>query len=539
MGSWEQWLDWILSRARDEKQFRTVYAHNGGGWDWLSLAEYLIEQTEYEFHTIQNGGTVIAIMVHLAERLTLRLVDSYRLLDCSLDAAGIKYVGEGKADTGGKTPEWLWKHNRKLYRTYIRQDTELLWKSLQVFGDIMFAKAGRIGSLGLTLPSTAMKVFRTEYLKQELTVPFNNDVRSFLREGYVGGRVEVFNAGYYRRINVYDVNSLYPSVMHDTRVPTSGEVQWTRRLFLDRCGCYRVRFRQDNRRRLPLLLVNGRGAYSGEGVYFTPELRRLVRDAAGTVEVIEGFVFSDESVLFREYVKNLYALRMTDKDGPLGDVCKKLMNSLYGKWAIKPERSETCRLDYDQLQDELQNGSKVEILSEKYGLYRVSREHSIIYEHVGIAGIITSEARARLWQSFDSGTVYCDTDSIHTTGILPVNAKKLGKLKHEFSGEGVYCGKKLYALRNKETEKVRVKGVKIARKTDSPERRKLGCRLDFDSVRSLLSGRRIVCRFRSAATANNVFTGKRACVMVEKSRTIRMTAPNGNRKQIRRRKCLD
>ena len=520
---WGSWVGWIRQLAKRERAYRTIYAHNGGGWDWLSLLEHLARWSDDPFNVIQNGGTVIGVTLSDpdAKGPAIRLMDSYRLLDCSLDAAGKKYVGRGKVETP-HLPEWLWKNDRRKFWQYLHNDTELLWESLRVFGDTLFTKVARIGRLGITLPSTSMRVFRTGFLREPISVPLDDSVRTLLRAAYAGGRVEAFKPGYYKRIHVYDFNSLYPSVMANTPVPTSGNVQWTNDLILDRCGCYRVKFWQGDRSKPPVLMVNGKGEYVGEGVYFTNELRRLFYKAEGAIVVLEGFTFTDEAVVFRDFVRTLYRLRMTDKDGALGDVCKKMMNSLYGKWAQKSERSRTMRIDYDAMVDLRDAGAKIDILSEEWGIYRVTEERQAPYEHVGIAGTITAEARARLWEAFDAGTVYCDTDSIHTTIERKSNATRLGALKHEYSGEGVYCGKKLYGLRNvnhpdpKKREKVRAKGVRVGGK--------LGCRLDFDTLASLLSGRSVLCNFRSATTANAMFRGAPACVMRKRKRRIRVTA---------------
>ena len=526
---WSSWLADITCKAKVNRKFRTVYAHNGGGWDWLSFIEWVIAKNpDQRFRTIEDGGKkIIAVRVPVGHKCTLKLVDSLRLLGCSLEKASQTYLGIGKVENGGKLPEWLWENQRETYWSYALRDTENLHKILCKFSDMVFTKIAPIGKLGLTLPSTALRCFTTGYLDREVTIPEAQGVKDFLREGYVGGRVEVFKSGYFPRVKVYDFNSLYPSVMASTNVPTTGSVTHTTKCDIDRTGIFRVRFIQGDRSKLPLLLLGGLGAYAGAGVFFTNELRRLIRMAKGKIDVIEGFHFDNEAVLFKKYSETLYDLRKLDHNGPLGNTAKLLANSLYGKTAQRGGSNETGRFDVGEVtalinETDEKTGKpvyKVETVNEEQGIYSVSRTKSPNFEHVGIAGTITSESRARLWESFDSGTVYCDTDSIHTVNVADndrVTSLDFGKLKLEYDGEAVYVGKKMYALRNKDTEKVRAKGIRVGGRN--------GFSLSFDSLRTLADGAIIPCTFKGASTASKVLRGKTACVFMEQTRRIRKTA---------------
>jgi hypothetical protein len=522
--SWESWYNFVSSRAEKHKEWRTIYAHNGGGWDWLSCVEHLAD-TDLSFWTVQNDNHIIVVQIPVKKGVTLRLCDSLGLLKVSLASAAETFCPTRRKIKLTHLPEWYYENDKSKYTQYHRNDTETLYEVIARFSATLRMIAP-IQSLGVTLPATAMRIFRTGYLRRNISIPSDHWLRSFLRNGYNGGRVEVFRPGYHRRIYVYDFNSLYPSVMRDTHVPVSGSVQHTDTFDPEKCGCYRIRFTQHDCSRPPVLLCNGVGVYSGYGVYFSPELRRLA--TVGEFTVTTGVVFCAEDLLFRDYVDTLYRLRMTDaqgRDGPLGTTCKYLMNTLYGKFGQKTERSRTQKMTYDEMVDARDSGRVVvDILHDERGIYRLTSECDVSYEHVGIAGIITSEARARLWESMDANTVYCDTDSIHSTTPRHDVSQDIGKLKLEFSGEGVYCGKKLYALRCGDKVKVRAKGVRVRRSKDDD----LGCRIGFDDLRAILGGGKLVCQFRNAATANEVFRARQhSCTMVTRRRTLRVTT-NGS-----------
>ena len=504
---WGQFLEFVFSSK--DKRHSTVYAHNGSGWDYLSLLEYVCKHYgSCTFDTIQNGSKLVCIMLDNGGK-KVRLLDSLFLLQSSLDKAGKLFTGRGKVETEN-LPQWYYDNDRATFDRYLKQDCTLLYDTMQEFSRVVFSKIGPIPKLGVTLPSTALKVFTTKYLNRSISIPTKPELREALRSAYQGGRVEVFRPGYHRSINVYDVNSLYPSVMYDTLVPVSAAYRETKKPDYDGCGVAKVSYTQS--RGIPILLSRGLGSKSGSGWFFFNELRRLSK--LGKIEVHQAYQFTDVAVLFREFVGDLYRLRMTDKDGPLGAVCKLIMNSTYGKFGTKPERSKTCMLTFDQVAELVDKGVDVECISEEYAVYRVTEEKPMHCEHVGIAGTITSEARARLHALLDDKSVYCDTDSVHTPRTMETGSG-LGQLKLEFSGEGVYCGKKLYALRNKETEKVRAKGVRVGGK--------LGCKLGFMQLREVDDGAKIVCTFKAPETVFGVMKGKQPCLMKKRQRTIRRT----------------
>ena len=103
---------------------------------------------------------------------------------------------------------------------YCLNDCKMLYNIL-----IVFEK--RVGELGVNLlarsysiPGLAFKVFKTKYLRKEdslLNLSFYKSVDEFIREGYYGGRTEVFrsyigeNQGYY-----YDVKGMYAEAMRQS-----------------------------------------------------------------------------------------------------------------------------------------------------------------------------------------------------------------------------------------------------------------------------------------------------------------------------------
>lgn len=523
--NWDEWIAFVFANAVKYKKMRTIYAHNGGRWDWLSLIEHILkDRPDIVFNTVENGSMLICVTIPITDKISVKLVDSLFMLKSSLDDAATKMIGRGKMKLE-HLPEWYYDNDRAKFWQYLREDTETLYKTMIAFGNIVYSKIAPISKLGVTLPSCALRCFQTNYLDCEIMTHENDDEKRIMRSGYAGGRVEVFQPGYYRDIWVYDINSLYPSVMLDTPVPITGT--WTKNTKgrFDKAGMYRIRFEQTRKDRPALFMVDGIGRYKGEGWFFTNEIRRFDDAKLGKLKILSGYTWANEGVIFKDFVTTLYSLRMTDKDGPIGGVCKLLMNSLYGKFGQKPERSFTCRKTASEIFDLTKKGVRSSIVSAELGIYKIMEEKPAHYEHVGIAGTITSEARARLWEKMDGNTVYCDTDSIHQTRPISNTSTNLGDFKLEFQGEGVYCGKKLYALRKSGTEKLRVKGVRLGGD--------LGERLDFNSLVQMLgSGYKIACTFGSSATLAGITKGKKSCTFEKKVRRIGPTWETKTKQEV-------
>ena len=519
---WHDWFRWVSNKAIHDKRFRRIYAHNGGGWDWLSLAEWMLRnKTDCRMSIASACSRMIALRVHINKKCTIWLCDSVQLLRSSLDTLAKKFLGYGKVDLKGKLPHEVYQQNPEKFMEYVHRDTETLLLVLEKALKLIRDRVAKIDTLGVTIGSTALKVFRTIGIDKPISIPTDNRVKSFLRKAYKGGRVEVFRYGYYPRINVYDVNSLYPYIMKTCKVPISSRGFWTDKYIPDTCGAYEIEFYQSRKDIPPVFMIDGDGVYEGRGYYFAPEIRTLLKyDPLATINVIRGYCFIDSATLFASFVDRLYNLRLEDRDGPVSLLAKYLLNSCYGKFGQHSEK-ETVEygLGTEDIEAMVSKGIPVRPISIDSGVFGVTRSLECSFEHVGIAGTITAEARAYLYGTMAqlprASIVYCDTDSIHTIASIDngLVGEKLGQYKQEFGGEGVYVAKKVYALRCGRDQKIRCKGVSVGGK--------FGSRLSFDDILEISKGKEITCQFQKPTTIVGVLKGQKSCVFSNRVRTIR------------------
>lgn len=467
--TWDAWYTDMMQRMRDadaaqRRRLSTIYAHNGAGFDWLSLIVWaerndLLERMRF----ITAGSFGIGIDITF-ERHVMRLRDSIRLLPGSLASLCASFgVMHQKQDTA--TPyithmETMLERHPDTFYEYLRHDVFALSDVLYAFWSLIYEQVGSIGELPLTLPALSMKLWRM-HLPETIMTTTNDADRAFERRAYTGGRTECYDAVVADDVRIYDANSLYPTVMHDEIYPASyagGHVAE----YTGQHGIYEIRYVQHDRSVKPVLRdeASNEFRYTGHGVYVQPEIEELIR-RGGEITCVRGYVYDEMASLFQPFVERWYGIReqaKRDGDDGLAFVCKILMNSLYGKFGQRDEGEVIYWWDETELQDQLlkiERGdpdAKICIV-EKGDFSVVTEKRFSETTFVGIAAYITAYARLRLYRQMcdvqeHGGHLYAtDTDSVHTgNGYHMETGSGLGEWKEEFHGQAAYLGKKLYAL---------------------------------------------------------------------------------------------
>jgi len=83
-----------------------------------------------------------------------------------------------------------------------------------------------------TLPSLSLGIYRSNFLTEEYKIPLiHGKIYNDLKKAYTGGSVDVYKP-YGRKVNRYDVNYLYPSVMRNNSMPTGYHIYFEGDIFL-------------------------------------------------------------------------------------------------------------------------------------------------------------------------------------------------------------------------------------------------------------------------------------------------------------------
>jgi hypothetical protein len=444
---WKSFYEFLVS----EKP--VLYAHNGGRFDSVGFATWLY-RNEIKFTAALKLGRIINLQIG---RASLR--DSVCLLQASLEQLAQTFEIEGKIQHNYiERMQDLKSENPELYYEYLRRDCELLHDVLTRF-DFELKEICDYGNLKVTIGSIAMAIYRKRFKPFEIYLP-NPTEKRISRYALRGGRCEIYRSGYIRNVNIFDVNSLYPSMMMMHQFPFRGGVR-TSEIVRDgegkiSCGFYRVKFRQ-MKGRLPILLDDDkRYIFKGEAWATHFELNYL-ESLGGIIEQVkEGYHYEFTDFIFKSFVKEIYELRRSATDDARKTAYKYLLNNLYGKFSQKDEYEVLRVMTLGDARALLEQGETVIPIIEEsdIGLYSVMEKARFNVAFPAISALITAAGRVFLtsvMERYFENLIYCDTDSIHLKDILLeselIDSSSLGKFKPEFIGVSCwYFGKKQYVI---------------------------------------------------------------------------------------------
>ncbi len=444
------------------KQFKGYkwYAHNAGKFDLIGLLGNYLEDSR--FKVIINSGRLIS-MKH--KKNNIQFIDSLNLFNTSLEN-----IGKAMNLPKGITPEKfiIGDRSQEVVQEdidYCIRDTQILLLAIIKFNEMIFNEFGT--NIGLTIASTAQKVWLTHFLKQDLKV---NKYDKYFRNSYYGGRTEVLQkrGQYVYPAYYHDFNSLYPSVMLEGRYPNPETLKFLNIIntdikFIEEYeGVSDIEIEIPDMKYPPLPYKwNGKLIFpvgTLRGWYNHNEIR-LALKYGSKIKKIYSTVFSKETVnYFEDYVIQMYSKRLMYKSegNTMGNLFTKLLlNSLYGKFAQKVERKELGFIF-----EEPKPKSGYQWIFEPYrdsnvGIWKlVDNEGKTVFKEgynniVSFASYTTSMARIKLYEAvhdvyrYGGEVYYTDTDSI-ISDIKIEDSKELGKLKIEDTGIFVGYAPKVY-----------------------------------------------------------------------------------------------
>jgi hypothetical protein len=189
-----------------------------------------------------------------------------------------------------------------------------------------------------------------------------------------------------------------------------------------------------------------------DGIFTNIELRHAMQYGVEVLEVHEAVYYDHSDYVYRDYVEELYGLRLRANDEVDKYKYKIFLNSLYGKAGQIGEVQTICPSTEKYHVDKREEGW------EAYGDWIMHTEEGkpALFTNFIWAAYITSGSRCLLHRHLvELEGLYCDTDSVFT--IKPIGeSDKLGDLSLEETTNTLQVlGPKVY----KTDTKVKVKGV--------------------------------------------------------------------------------
>lgn len=425
------------------------YAHNGGKFDFHYLAPWI---TQNEKILMINSRLVKGKIGRAEIRDSFALLP-FKLSDYKKDEIDYSIFEEA---------ERIKPENMALIESYLMGDCVYLWDLLDAF----FNDFGR----HLTAPGAAIKTLcKMEGIKIENTGKY---FYSEFKPHYSGGHCECLNPGSFKGpLTCLDINSAYPfAMLHQHPIGSDFEFAYHDNPPIIPWAFYVIKAKSFGAlaRRTRDKLVFDR---DGETRIYNTTGWEIKAGLETNTLFIEQHIkqkFFKETKDFSTFINYFYDLRKTYKKGtPENLFAKLMMNSAYGKFAANPDNYETFVL-YDPSIAAYLISEDWDIRGEFGDSIICSKpmdESEMRFYNVATGASITGFVRAMLHRAIcaTENPIYCDTDSLIFSGNHSLElGDELGQWKVEgIYDEGHFAGKKLYAMKNKQEEKLASKGSKL------------------------------------------------------------------------------
>lgn len=511
---------------------RIIYAHNGGAFDFNFVLQYIIKMTGKKLFRVEGvlprGSSFLSIDIRryyldstgeYVEGPLLSFRDSLAILPFSLKSLTEAFKTE--CAKGEWDHDNVKKHRKdpKLLE-YLKADCVGLYQVLDKYFNWPMVKESGVS---FTVASQALKIFRTT-LKTRL-MGCNGAVDTFVRKGYFGGRTEIFRPYfitefplYHRmlkegdkwtkaqwehydtemekntdRLDCWDINSLYPSVMRDFEFPGAfkrwsykydpkslgfweADVDVPADLYVPPLGI--LAHIDKKTKKVTVVSDSSQGKFifpTGKfsGVWTTAELE-YAKKLGVKVHTRKGAIFHSAGHLFKDFINELYTKRKNSgKDSVDSFICKLIMNSSYGRFGLNLIRDQLV-IDEGQsgVSDSCYEFETGEVINGKPVIFRFVREKKRIksFTNVAIAAYVTSYARLRMHQHYmrhQDRLYYTDTDSAYVYYNKQMKSSyDLGDFKYEYSGAEMcsllpktYALSGITGLKDKKGDIIRSKAV--------------------------------------------------------------------------------
>ena len=320
---------------------------------------------------------------------------------------------------------------------YLRNDVEIMARALKIQFDE--------GQTKMTIGSDSLHSFKTMLggnanFKKYFPV-LDEYVDGFIRKSYKGGFTWVNPKIQGKTLGdgmVFDVNSLYPSVMYNNLLPYGTPVYFKGKYKHDYSYPLYIQFIKVEftlkEGKIPTIQIKGNKFFKGneyltstDGEIVNLHLTNLDMELLFEhydihhIEYISGFKFMGVKGIFKKYIDTWGEIKKTST-GAIKQLAKLMLNNLYGKFATNPDVTK-----------------KIPVLNDNGVVSYVTGERETkepVYTAMG--SFITAGARYKTIttaQSVYDRICYCDTDSIHITGTEPpdieIDDKELGYWQHE------------------------------------------------------------------------------------------------------------
>lgn len=441
-------IETFIAYCSELGEASTIYFHNLR-FDGEFILSYLLKNdythttnkkiNEKEFKTLISDRGVFYSIEMKFKRYNIKFYDSLKVLPFTVEQIAIAFnlpIRKLELDYNEyRAPDHILTEHEK---DYISNDVSIVSQALEILFSQNLTK--------MTTGSNALSDFKNIIGKKEFErlfpIPkYDTDVRKSYKGGFTylspNNKLKDIKDGI-----VLDVNSLYPSVMYYRDMPYGEGLYFDGKyekdaiynLYVQKLGCqfdlkkgYIPTIQLKNN----LAFVPTQYLESSNGEYIELTLTSvdlelfLLHYDVYDITWLGGWKFKSHKGIFKDYIDKWNKIKVeSTKNGnkAMRTLAKLMLNSLYGKFALKPDVQ-----------------SKIPYLEDGIVKYKLGEQEVRDPIYIPVGTFITAWARyttITAAQSVYDRFIYADTDSLHLEGTeIPENLKisdtELGAWKHE------------------------------------------------------------------------------------------------------------
>lgn len=407
--------------------------------DWLFRNGFTFSRDKQEntFDVIiSRANQFYMIEVYLKGKKKVRFLDSYKIIPFSVEAIGKDFkLGIEKLEIDYHQKREIGYQLTEQEIEYLQHDVLIVAKALKLQFDEGLKK--------MTAGSNALSCYKKSCKRWADYFPIiSESMDSYIRLFYRGGFTAVKECEKNKSQGeglVFDVNSLYPSVMYYELLPYGYPILFDKEYQEDEeYPLYIQHFVAEfkiKKDKIPMIQIKRNPSYiptdyvteSNEPteLYLTNKELEMFFEHYDVYYYIplDGMKFKATNLLFREYIDHWMTIKINNS-GAVKQLAKLMLNSLYGKFATNPDIT-----------------GKVPYFDEEKDIVRYKMDEpefrDPVYTAVGV--FITAYGRMKTIgtsQALYDRWLYSDTDSIHIKGLevpenIDIDQKRLGAWKKE------------------------------------------------------------------------------------------------------------
>jgi len=545
--TFQQWdeLESFLAVNNNDEMYRTILAHNGGGFDYPPFFLSLYEKVDF-LQMAMSGSNIVFATLQDKKKFPkkVKFYDTLKVFNMSLDKAckafKVKTPKQEITQEDYACMEKFRKDNPSKYYSYLKTDCISLHQCCVAVCKILEQT---------TFPVTAGQMALQEFMKfsqddMQKCASYNDFLKwnklfkkdfpdiegvvldEFIEKAMIGGRVEVFRRGEFPVVSSFDIVSLYPSAYRNMKVPT-GMPNFTKKYRGKDCiGFYEIEFNQKNRNVAPIIPTKSEGLffkYEGRQVvsHHEIELFKKYGSKDSSMHIIRGIYWNKDAFVqpFINFTDKFFELK--SQGGGMKAFAKLGLNSLYGKFNQKGGAESLVKVTIEEI---LKNPEAYRTFSPGTQDFYVHISDDIPKHRKNyISALITATTRSIMYPYiFDNAErlLYMDTDSIHIFGLPHTfqgevtHTKELGKMEQETPDSGVSA---IYLMR-----KGYMKGDTVKMKGFANKCNLGGDSLTYDHYQKMLDGDSVEVVFNVFPRTKSIMKGKaKACKIEQKTKLLK------------------